>query len=87
MKNTSAVLLMFTALLLNTCGVRRVPITTAPVWQGTGWTAVERDGKFFVIARNNEATAAAMKQLCSKEYICFGPDSLGEALVIERKHK
>lgn len=85
---TNAALLIITALLLNTCGVRRIAVPNPPTHGGPGWVAAPQEpGKFLIIARDNAASMDAVKTLCSKEYICFGPDYLGEALLVERRKK
>lgn len=75
------------AVLLSSCA-KHVPLRSPVTNSGAGWIAAEqKPGQFLVIAKNNEATKDAMKELCSKEYICFGPDTLGEALIVERRRK
>lgn len=79
---------MLLALLLNTCGVRHVPLSAPVTHSGIGWVATQQpNGKFLVIAKDNQAEAEAIKVLCSKEYICFGPEAVGEALLVERRKK
>lgn len=79
--------LVLLALLLNTCGVRRLPPPVRVVHSGEGWIATGENDKFLLIAKDNRAEAAAIKELCSKEYICFGPEAIGEALLVERRKK
>jgi 2-phospho-L-lactate transferase/gluconeogenesis factor (CofD/UPF0052 family) len=90
-KPTIAALLVLTAMLFNSCGVIRRPVkveTTPITHRGEGWVASEpKPDTFLVIAANNQATAEAIKELCSKEYICFGPETVGEALALSRLKK
>lgn len=87
MKLHIAAMLIITALVFNSCGVKRVPVS-APTHGGVGWVAVEQEpNKYLIIARGNEGMAEAMKTLCPwKTYICFD-ETIGEAVLIERRAK
>lgn len=86
---TVGILLVATLITFTTCSVpKRVPMSAPVMHHGVGWVATEqKSGTFLIIAHGNQAATDAVKELCSKEYICFGPDTIGEALLVERRKK
>lgn len=80
--------LLIVAMLLASCATRNVSAPQPRVLHREGWFAEEREpGKFYVFVKSDQEADEAKKELCSQEYICFGPEHIAEVLVLERKKK